>query len=96
MSWYNTAEQDKKHNYARKMIHELKDVALLRLFEAFLESGPQLILLIYFLLQRQTSNYFDLTAVGKTIKAFIEVSLMYFNLKVLRQIPLPKQQVTIF
>lgn len=67
-SYHNGNKEDKAY-YAQRMAGEINDGLYLRLYEAFIESGPQLVLQMYILVQMQTPGPNKFTYTGKKINA---------------------------
>ena len=61
----NKSEQKKYYQY---MVYEDTDATMLRLFECFMEAAPQLVLQLYILARKSTSN--DPTLLGKNFDPF--------------------------
>ena len=48
----------KDHRYYKMMVYEYRDITMLRLLEAFMESTPQLVLQVYIMVETQNLYWF--------------------------------------
>lgn len=62
---YESRYENVKQYYARRMVFEINDGSFLRLFEAFIETGPQLILQLYIFVEMQPLSPNIFTKTGK-------------------------------
>ncbi|XP_023243424.1 XK-related protein 4-like [Centruroides sculpturatus] len=72
-----------RETYAWQMIYEDTDAALLRLFESFMEAGPQLILQLYILAKNTTTDDYEMkTVVVQILSIFASLTSVSWALAV--------------
>ena len=68
--------KEKKHHY-KQMLFEDTDAALMRMFEAFLESAPQLVLQLFIVITETHEDPFHKGDIHIPVLVYVNVSIAY-------------------